>query len=85
MGLDIFYKVRAKKEANGRIHVTEKGILRFLRNPESRYKLRMAALEHVKQSQDKVIYANYIWDPVDQEQIAYSGKEFATDSGWERR
>lgn len=47
MAIDILYKVRAEREANGEITVLERGLLRFLRTPQSRANLREKAREHL--------------------------------------
>ena len=75
MSIDIFYKVRAIREDNNRISVSEKGLLRHLRSPNSRNLLRKYAEEYLhKHPNEGSIVATYVWDFIDGRQIAYFNK-----------
>ena len=85
MGINIFYKVRARKDDDGKIIATEKGLLRLLKKRSTRDILINAAINKVADSSDEIIYASYVWDVIDGTQIAYFGKSTAIEAGWERR
>lgn len=76
MGMNVFYKVRANREENGDISVSEKGLLRHLRTSGSRTRLRQYAEKYLQEHKnEKAIFALYVWDLGDGQQIACFDRE----------
>jgi len=72
MGINIFYKVRAERNNQGEISISEKGLLRFLRTPESRKTLREDAQKYLaNHPENSSIYSIYVWDATEGNQIAH--------------
>ena len=72
MGIDLFYKVRAKRERDNEISVSEKGLLRHLRGSKSRETLKRSARDYLHMHPEaSYIFASYVFDLIDGSQIAY--------------
>ncbi len=63
MGLDIFYKVRAKRQDNQTISVEEKGLLKILRSTKQREDLKNTVKNYLENYPDqKIAVGIYVYD-----------------------
>ncbi len=80
MGIDIFYKVRAERNQDGGLSISEKGLLRYITPNWKREKLRQTAEKDLLNHPEKTsVYATYVWDPKDRLQIMLVDRKTAQE------
>ncbi len=82
MGFDLYYKVRAIKTKEGKIEVTEKGLLRHLTVTSARETLKEKAREELASSNRQGVCATYAPGPYGDLQINFIDLKKAEEIGF---